>query len=120
MTEYVRWLRDLRMDDVPIVGGKNASLGEMIHHLAEVGVRVPGGFATTADATASSWPRTDWTSASRPCSMIWTWTTSRSRSPPPPEELGPKPPSMTITQLGSRQSLLRSTFCGCLEQDVKG
>ena len=40
MTEYVRWLRDLRMDDVPIVGGKNASLGEMIHHLAEVGVRV--------------------------------------------------------------------------------
>jgi pyruvate,water dikinase len=50
MTEYVRWLRDLRMDDVPIVGGKNASLGEMIHHLAEVGVRVPGGFATTADA----------------------------------------------------------------------
>ena len=50
MTEYVRWLRDLRMDDVPIVGGKNASLGEMIHHLAEVGVRVPGGFATTSDA----------------------------------------------------------------------
>ncbi|MFZ1536502.1 MAG: phosphoenolpyruvate synthase [Chromatiaceae bacterium] len=50
MTEYVRWLRDLRMDDVPIVGGKNASLGEMIHHLAAVGVRVPGGFATTADA----------------------------------------------------------------------
>lgn len=38
MTDYVRWLRDLRMDDVPIVGGKNASLGEMIHHLAEVGV----------------------------------------------------------------------------------
>ncbi len=50
MTDYVRWLRDLRMDDVPIVGGKNASLGEMIHHLAEVGVQVPGGFATTADA----------------------------------------------------------------------
>ena len=50
MTDYVRWLRDLRMDDVPIVGGKNASLGEMIHHLAEVGVQVPGGFATTAEA----------------------------------------------------------------------
>ncbi len=41
MIEYVRWLRDLRMDDVPIVGGKNASLGEMIHHLAAVGVLVP-------------------------------------------------------------------------------
>ncbi len=50
MIEYVRWLRDLRMDDVPIVGGKNASLGEMIHHLAAVGVLVPGGFATTAAA----------------------------------------------------------------------
>jgi pyruvate, water dikinase len=43
-------LRELRMSDLPRVGGKNASLGEMIHHLAEVGVSVPGGFATTADA----------------------------------------------------------------------
>ena len=50
MTEYVRWLSELGMDDVPVVGGKNASLGEMIHHLAKVGVQVPGGFATTADA----------------------------------------------------------------------
>ena len=38
----------LRMGDVETVGGKNASLGEMISQLAEVGVRVPGGFATTA------------------------------------------------------------------------
>ena len=38
------------MSDVGVVGGKNASLGEMIHHLTEVGVRVPGGFATTTDA----------------------------------------------------------------------
>jgi len=38
------------MDDVPRVGGKNASLGEMVVHLADAGVRVPGGFATTADA----------------------------------------------------------------------
>jgi len=36
--------------DVPRVGGKNASLGEMIQHLEEAGIRVPGGFATTADA----------------------------------------------------------------------
>ncbi|AGA90863.1 phosphoenolpyruvate synthase [Thioflavicoccus mobilis 8321] len=50
MTDYVRWLSDLGMDDVPVVGGKNASLGEMIRHLAAVGVQVPGGFATTADA----------------------------------------------------------------------
>jgi pyruvate,water dikinase len=38
------------MDDVPLVGGKNASLGEMIQNLTGVGVRVPGGFATTAGA----------------------------------------------------------------------
>ena len=50
MTDYVRWLQDLGMDDVPVVGGKNASLGEMIANLSEVGVQVPGGFATTAAA----------------------------------------------------------------------
>ena len=40
----------LGSDDVPRVGGKNASLGEMIQHLAEAGIRVPGGFATTSRA----------------------------------------------------------------------
>ncbi len=50
MTDYVRWLNELGMDDVPVVGGKNASLGEMIQNLTDVGVQVPGGFATTADA----------------------------------------------------------------------
>jgi len=50
MTDYVRWLSELGMNDVAVVGGKNASLGEMIHHLSEVGVQVPGGFATTAHA----------------------------------------------------------------------
>ena len=50
MNTYIRSLSGLGMNDVPVVGGKNASLGEMIHHLTEVGVRVPGGFATTADA----------------------------------------------------------------------
>jgi len=50
MTDYVRWLQDLGMEDVPVVGGKNASLGEMIRNLDHVGVRVPGGFATTAEA----------------------------------------------------------------------
>ena len=46
----VAWLKDLRMTDLPQVGGKNASLGEMIGSLAQAGIRVPGGFATTADA----------------------------------------------------------------------
>ena len=46
----VAWLKDLRMADLPQVGGKNASLGEMIGTLAAAGIRVPGGFATTADA----------------------------------------------------------------------
>ena len=48
--KYVVWLRDLRMADLDRVGGKNASLGEMIGGLAESGIRVPGGFATTAEA----------------------------------------------------------------------
>jgi pyruvate, water dikinase len=46
----VAWLQDLRMTDLPQVGGKNASLGEMIGGLTQAGIRVPGGFATTADA----------------------------------------------------------------------
>src|SRR6188768_1642829 len=44
------WFRDISMSDLPQVGGKNASLGEMVSRLHGVGVRVPGGFATTADA----------------------------------------------------------------------
>ncbi|PHV12960.1 phosphoenolpyruvate synthase [Chitinimonas sp. BJB300] len=46
----VIWFDELRMTDVERVGGKNASLGEMISQLAASGVRVPGGFATTAEA----------------------------------------------------------------------
>jgi pyruvate, water dikinase len=46
----VAWLKDLRMTDLEQVGGKNASLGEMIGGLAAAGIRVPGGFATTARA----------------------------------------------------------------------
>ena len=47
---YVISFEKLGMGDVDKVGGKNASLGEMISHLAKLGVSVPGGFATTADA----------------------------------------------------------------------
>ncbi|AKH69658.1 phosphoenolpyruvate synthase [Spongiibacter sp. IMCC21906] len=50
MSEYVIWFQDLGMKDVDRVGGKNASLGEMISQLAKAGVSVPGGFATTSDA----------------------------------------------------------------------
>ena len=47
-SRYVLPLEQLRMTDVASVGGKNASLGELISQLAATGVRVPGGFATTA------------------------------------------------------------------------
>ncbi|SIT70074.1 phosphoenolpyruvate synthase [Ectothiorhodosinus mongolicus] len=50
MDKYVMWFQDLGMNDVGDVGGKNASLGEMISGLAQAGVKVPGGFATTAYA----------------------------------------------------------------------
>ena len=46
----VLWFDEIGMTDLPAVGGKNASLGEMVSHLSALGVRVPGGFATTADA----------------------------------------------------------------------
>ncbi|MGO8756160.1 MAG: phosphoenolpyruvate synthase [Gallionellaceae bacterium] len=50
MEQYIAWFETLRMSDVSRVGGKNASLGEMISQLTQLGVRVPGGFATTAAA----------------------------------------------------------------------
>ena len=59
----VRWFAALRLKDVPLVGGKNASLGELYAELGQAGVRVPNGFALTADAyrdaltTADAWPR---------------------------------------------------------------
>jgi pyruvate,water dikinase len=49
-TPNVAWFADLGLTDVDAVGGKNASLGEMVQHLSAAGVRVPDGFATTADA----------------------------------------------------------------------
>jgi len=48
--KYVRPFADLAIEDVPLVGGKNASLGEMYRALSKVGVKVPNGFAITADA----------------------------------------------------------------------
>lgn len=52
MSTQVLWLDHLRLSDLAQVGGKNSSLGEMIGNLSQLGVSVPGGFATTADAFA--------------------------------------------------------------------
>ena len=50
MSKYIAWFNQLTMNDVNLVGGKNASLGEMISHLSQAGVNVPAGFATTTEA----------------------------------------------------------------------
>jgi pyruvate,water dikinase len=47
--KYVRFFDEIGIDDVPLVGGKNASLGEMYRELSDEGILVPNGFATTAD-----------------------------------------------------------------------
>src|SRR6516165_2642760 len=47
---FIRWFRDLGIGDVGLVGGKNASLGEMYRELTPKGIRIPNGFAVTADA----------------------------------------------------------------------
>ncbi|WP_395730772.1 phosphoenolpyruvate synthase [Prosthecobacter sp.] len=47
---FIKWFADITIEDVPLVGGKNASLGEMVRELAGKGVKVPDGFAITAEA----------------------------------------------------------------------
>jgi pyruvate, water dikinase len=49
-THWTRWYSEIGIEDVPAVGGKNASLGEMAHELSSLGISVPGGYAVTADA----------------------------------------------------------------------
>ncbi|HQZ07093.1 MAG: phosphoenolpyruvate synthase [Rhodoferax sp.] len=59
---YIRWFKELSLDDLALVGGKNASLGEMFQQLTPLGVRIPDGFAVTASAycdaldAANAWP----------------------------------------------------------------
>ncbi|HWC05564.1 MAG TPA: PEP/pyruvate-binding domain-containing protein, partial [Methylomirabilota bacterium] len=53
MTKYIAWFRDVRLKDLPRVGGKNASLGELYGELTTAGVRVPNGFAVTGEAYAA-------------------------------------------------------------------
>ncbi len=50
MSQYIKWFEEIGIEDVPEVGGKNASLGEMYRNLTDEGVRVPNGFAITANA----------------------------------------------------------------------
>jgi pyruvate,water dikinase len=49
-TKFIRWFDDIGLNDVPLVGGKNASLGELFRELTRSGIRVPEGFAITTDA----------------------------------------------------------------------
>ncbi len=50
MSQYIKWFNELSIEDVDLVGGKNASLGEMYQNLTQEGIRIPNGFAITADA----------------------------------------------------------------------
>ncbi|WP_094229189.1 phosphoenolpyruvate synthase [Methanolobus psychrotolerans] len=49
-SKYIRWFEEITIDDVPLVGGKNASLGEMYRELTNNDIKIPNGFAITADA----------------------------------------------------------------------
>jgi len=49
-SKYIRWFEETTIDDVPLVGGKNASLGEMYRELTSQGVKIPNGFSVTAEA----------------------------------------------------------------------
>ncbi len=46
---FIKWFAEISIGDIPLVGGKNASLGEMFHELSSQGVKVPDGFAVTAE-----------------------------------------------------------------------
>lgn len=49
-SKYIRWFEETTIDDVPLVGGKNASLGEMYRELSSKGIRIPNGFSVTSEA----------------------------------------------------------------------
>lgn len=50
MSQFIKWFNEITIQDVAMVGGKNASLGEMVRELGSAGIRVPNGFAITTDA----------------------------------------------------------------------
>lgn len=47
---FIRWFEEITLEDLPLVGGKNASLGEMYRELTPKGIKIPHGFAVTAEA----------------------------------------------------------------------
>ena len=49
-SKFIKWFEEISIQDVPLVGGKNASLGEMFQRLTPQGIQIPPGFAVTADA----------------------------------------------------------------------
>ncbi len=49
-SKFILWFDQIRIEDIPLVGGKNASLGEMYQELTAGGVKIPNGFATTSEA----------------------------------------------------------------------
>lgn len=49
-TKYIRWQKEITIEDIPLVGGKNASIGEMYRELTGKGIKIPNGFAVTSDA----------------------------------------------------------------------
>jgi len=49
-SRHIRWFEEIKIEDIPVVGGKNASLGEMYRELTSQGVKIPNGFAVTAEA----------------------------------------------------------------------
>jgi pyruvate,water dikinase len=73
MTErkWIRWFDDLDLGDVAVVGGKNASLGELRKALTPRGVNVPDGFATTAGAYNEFLRNPDFARRSRKICAVW-------------------------------------------------
>src|SRR4030065_1355019 len=49
-SKYIRWYAETTIEDIPLVGGKNASLGEMYRELTSKGIKIPNGFSVTAEA----------------------------------------------------------------------
>ena len=47
---FIRWFEKVGLEDLPLVGGKNASLGEMYRELTPQGIKIPNGFAITSEA----------------------------------------------------------------------
>ena len=68
---YIRWFKELSINDIPLVGGKNASLGEMYRELADQDVKVPNGFAITAEAYRYMLDQAGVWDSCTPCWMRW-------------------------------------------------